>query len=139
MIAGEHQVVVGVVAAEVPAGLPYRVGSSLEPVRVVGRLLRRQNLHEPLAEEIHAIGAGDVPVERRRVELRQHEHPPDVGMNAVADRNIDETILAADWHRRLRAELRQWKEASALTAAEDESKNFAVHGHDESTWYTRCE
>jgi hypothetical protein len=59
-------------------------------------------------------------------------------MDAVADRNIDETVFAADRHRRLRAELRQGEEASALTATEDESKNFAVHGHDGSKWYTLC-
>jgi hypothetical protein len=60
-------------------------------------------------------------------------------VNAVADWNIDETVLAADRHRRFRAELRQGKEARPLAAAENERENFAVHSHDGSKWYTLCE
>ena len=56
MIAGENQVVVGVVAGEVPRRLPHRVGGALKPVRVVRRLLGRQDFDEPVAEEIHPVG-----------------------------------------------------------------------------------
>ena len=129
MIAGEDQVVVGVVAREVARRLPHGVGRALKPVRVVGRLLGGEDLDEPLAEEIHPVGLRDVPVERRRVELRQHEDPADVGVQAVADRDVDEAVLAADRHRRLRAELRQRKQPRALSAAEDERENFVVHSH----------
>jgi hypothetical protein len=52
-----------------------------------------------------------VPVQRRRIELRQHEDPADVGVQAVADRDVDQPVLAGDRHGRLRAELRQRKEA----------------------------
>ena len=54
MIAGENQVVVGVVAHEVARRLAHGVGRALEPVRVVGRLLGRQDLDEALAEQIDA-------------------------------------------------------------------------------------
>ena len=75
VVAGEDQVVVGVVAREVPRRLPHRVRRPLEPVGALGRLLGREHLDEPVGEDVEAVGLGDVPVERRRVELRQHEDP----------------------------------------------------------------
>jgi hypothetical protein len=50
VIAGENQVVIGVVADEMSRCLPHRIRGALVPVRVVGRLLGRQDLDEPLAE-----------------------------------------------------------------------------------------
>ena len=67
----------------------------------------------PSREEVQPVGLRDVPVERRRVELRQHEDAPDVGVQAVADRDVDQPVLAADRHRRLRALLRQRKQPRA--------------------------
>ena len=112
MIAGEDQVVVGVVPHEVARGLPHGVGRALIPVRVVGRLLGGEDLDEPLAERVHPVGLRDVPVERRRVELRQHEDAADVGMQAVADRDVDQAVAAADRDRRLRPMLRQRERAA---------------------------
>jgi hypothetical protein len=63
MVPGENQVVVGVVPGEMTPGLSDGVGRPLEPVRIVGCLLGRQNLHESLAEGIHAVGLRDVPVQ----------------------------------------------------------------------------
>ena len=129
VIAGEDDVVVGLVAGDVPRGLADGVGRALEPVGVVGRLLGRQDLDESLAEEVHPVGLADVPVERRRVELRQDEDPPDVGVQAVADRDVDEAVFARNRHRRLRSELRQREEPRALSAAEHERENFVVKSH----------
>ena len=126
MIAGENQVVVGVVPPEVPRRLPHRVGRALKPARAVRRLLGRDDVDEPVRERIHAIGLRDVMVERRRVELRQHEDAPQVGVQAVADRHVDQAVLAADRHRRLRALLRERKEARSLAAAEDD-REHVVH------------
>ena len=47
MVAGEDQVVLGVVAHQVARRLAHRVGGALIPVRVVRRLLGREDLHEP--------------------------------------------------------------------------------------------
>ena len=49
VIAGEDQVVVGVVLLEVAARLAHGVGRALEPVAAVGRLLGREDLDEALA------------------------------------------------------------------------------------------
>ena len=129
MIAREDQIVVGVVAHEVPRGLSHRVGRALKPVRVVGGLLGRENLDEPGAEQIHPVRLGDVAVERRRVELREDEDASNVGMQAIADRNVNQPVLAADWHSWLGPMLGQRKEARTLAAAEDQSEHFVVDRH----------
>ena len=94
VIAGENQVVVGVMAREVARGLPDGIGRALVPAGIVGRLLGGQDLHEALSEQIHPVGLVDVPVERCRIELRQHEDAADVGVQAVADRDVDQPVPA---------------------------------------------
>ena len=131
MIARENQVVVGIVRSDVARGLANRVGRSLEPVGVVGRLLGRQDLDEAVAEQIHAIGLGDVAVERRGIELRQHEDAAELRMQAIADRNVDQAVLSADRDGRLGPVLRQRKQPRSLPAAENEREDFVVHGHDQ--------
>ena len=109
VIAREDQVIARIVACEMARGLPHGVRGPLVPMRVVGRLLGREDLHEAVAEEIHPIRLTDVPVERGRVELREHEDPSDLGVQAVADGNVDEAVFAADRHGRLRARRRKRK------------------------------
>ena len=132
VIAGQDQVVVGVVAHEMPGRLPDRVGGALIPVGVVGRLLSREDLDEAVAERVHPVGLRDVPVERGGVELRQHEDAADVRVQAIADRDVDEAVAPADWHGRLRSVLGQGKQARALAAAEDDRQHFVVHRPDDS-------
>ena len=127
VIAGEDQVVVGVVAGEVPRRLPHGVGRALEPVGALGRLLGREHLDEAVREHVQAVGLRDVAVERRRVELRQHEDALQAGVQAVADRDVDQPVLAADRHRRLRSHVGQREEARAAAAAEDQREDI-VHG-----------
>src|SRR6266849_9633997 len=110
-------------------GLTDRVGRPLEPVRVVGRLLGGEDLDEPLTEEIHPVGLRDVPVERRRVELREDEDAPDIRVQAVAHWNINQPVLASDRNGWFRAMLGERKEAGASAAAENQRERLVVHGH----------
>ena len=129
VIAGENQVVVGVMAREVAGGLPDGIGRALIPVGIVGRLLGGQDLDEALAEQVHAVGLVDVPVQRRRVELRQDEDAADIGVQAVADRDVDQPVLAGDRHRGLRSELCEREEPGSLAPAENDRQDFVVHEH----------
>jgi hypothetical protein len=61
-----------------------------------------------------------VPVERRRVELRQHVDLADPAVDAVAHRDINQPICAADGDRRLRPLLRQRVQPAAGAAAQDD-------------------
>ena len=134
MVAGEDQVVVGVVAGEVTRRLPHRVGRALKPVGALGCLLGGEHLDEAVREDVEAIGLRDVAVERGRVELRQHEHPLQAGVQAVADRNVDETILAADRHGRLRPHVGQRIEPGAAPPSQNQREHI-VHRRDLSTWH----
>ena len=118
---------VGLVLRDVSDRLPDGVGRSLIPVRVVGRLLGREDLDEPAGEPVELVGVVDVAVERRGIELGQHEDAPDVGMQAPADRHVDQAVLAADRHRRLRPRCGERKQARSLAAAEDDGKRVADH------------
>ena len=120
MVAGEDQVVVGVEPDEVRHGPPHGVGRALEPVGVLGRLLGRDDVDERLREVVEPVGLADVPVERRRIELRQHEDPADAGVQAVADGDVDEPVFAADRHGRLGAAVGERVEPLALPAAQDD-------------------
>ena len=129
MIARENQIVVRVVAQEMAGCLTDGVGRALKPVGVVGCLLGRDDVDEPVRERIHAVGLCDVMVQRCRVELRQDKNPPQVGVQAVADRHVDEAVFPRNRNRRLRALLRQRKQAGSLAAAEDDCEHVVHAAH----------
>ncbi len=129
MIAGENQVVVGVVAQEMTRRLSNSVRGSLIPVRIVRRLFRGKNLDKPRAEQVHPIGLRDMPIQRGRVELGEDENPTNVGMKAVADRDVDQPVFAADRNRRLRSVLGEREQPGTLTAAENNRQNFGINSH----------
>ena len=108
VITRQYQVVVGVVAHEVSCRLPHGIGRPLEPALAVGCLLGGEDLDESVAEEIHAIRLADMPVERGRIELREHENPAHVRVQAVADRDVNRAGTCQ------RSEPLAWSEA-ALT------------------------
>jgi len=104
-------VLFAIVPREVARSLAHGVRRALEPMRVVRRLLGRQNLDETLGEEIHAIRLRNVPVEGRRIELRQDEDPADIGVQAIADGDVDQAILPSDRNGGLRPVLSQREQA----------------------------
>jgi hypothetical protein len=50
-------------------------------------------------------------------------------MEAVADRHVNQSIFAADWDGRLRAELGERKQPLALPAPQDDRENLVVDSH----------
>ena len=120
-----------------PRGLPDRIRRSLKPVRVVGGLLGREDLDEAVAEEIHAVGFGKVSVERRRVELRQHEDPADIGVQAVADRDVYEPVFSADGDCGLRALEGEREKTRAPATAEHDGQDLGVYSHDSQMLHRR--
>src|SRR5215510_8688775 len=79
---------------------------------------------------IKLVGLSDVTVERCRVELGEDINAFKIRIDAIGDRNIDETILPCQRNRRLRPIPRQRKQAGSLSAAHDDRKNVAgVAGH----------
>ena len=114
-----------------PCTLAHRVRRALKPRGAVGCLLGGKDLDEAAREHVETIRLRDVPVERRRVELRQNEDALQARVQAVADRHVDEAILAADRDRRLRAHVRQRVEAASAASTQNQGKHV-VHAEDVS-------
>ncbi len=138
LIAREHEHVTAAMAPEVPAALPHGVGGALEPVRALFRLLGREHRDERRAEDVELVGHRQVLVEALRVVLRQHEDPAQVGVQAVADRDVDQPVLARDRHGRLRALAREREETGPPATTEDDGQ-AVVHGHEDSATALRCQ
>jgi len=79
--------------------LAHCVCRPLIPRRVGERLLRRQHLDEPSREMIEFIRLRNVPVERRRVELREQVNPAQSGVDAIGNRNVHQTIFSCQGNR----------------------------------------
>ena len=122
VIARQHDQVARVLAHDRIEVLVNRVGRALIPV-LADALLRRQDLDE-LAELLRhdAPAHADVAVQRERLVLRGDEDPPQPGVDAVAEREVDDAVRAAEVDRRLRALLRERVEPLAGAAGEDDDE-----------------
>ncbi len=99
---------------------------ALIPVRPFGSLLGGQDVHPAGMEHVKVIRLGNVPVERNGIELGQDRHAVDPRVDAVADRDINETVLPRDRHGRLGAHLRQWVQAGSFTSSHNHTQDI-VH------------
>jgi hypothetical protein len=78
---------------------------------------------------IKHIGLGNMPVKRNRVKLRQHRDAENVGVDAVANGNIDQAVLACDRHCWFGTFGSEGVEALALSSAENDAEYLAGLGH----------
>ena len=127
VIACEDEDVVGLHRVEVAPCLAHGVRCALEPRRAVGGLLRREDVDEPRREVIQPVALRHVTIERGGIELRQDEDLPQVRMQAVADRYVDEAILAADRDGRFGTRPREREEAVPPATTQDEGQH-RMHG-----------
>ena len=125
------------VVDDVTQVLSHGVGRALVPILCLRCLLRGKDVDEAPPKIIETIGARDVIVQRRGVELRQHEHPPDAAVQAIADRNVDEAVLAAKGNGRLGALASQRMKARPNASPEDHPNGFVRHGDDILPWHRR--
>src|SRR5688572_33422691 len=103
MIAGKNEVVVARIAPDMSRGLSYCICRALKPARAVRCLLGCDDVDEAVRERVHTVRLRYMMVERCGIELRQHEDAPQIRMQAVADRHVDEPVFAADGYSRLGA------------------------------------
>ena len=106
--------------------LPDGVGGAAVPLgRLVG-LLGGKDLDETTAKGVEIVGVGDVPVQTHAEKLRQHVDTADIAVDAVADGDVNQTILAGQGDSRFTAQFRQGIQPCAPTAAQDQGENI-VH------------
>ena len=109
--------------------LTHGIRRTLEPIRIRHRLLGRKDFDESSGEGIEPVAVDDVMIQRGRIELRENENLLEARVQTIADRDIDQPVLAADRHGRLRSQLRQGKEPGPLAPTEDQRENFCIHQH----------
>src|SRR5215475_9112626 len=107
---------------EVAHVLSDSVRSSLVPLRTGGRLLRGENIYKAAREIIELVASLDMPVQRHTVELGQHIDRAQPRVQAIANRNIDDSIFTTERHRRFGAVFRQREQARASATAHNDGK-----------------
>ena len=124
VVAGEDQDVVGAAVLDDVEVLEDRVGGAAVPLGDPApgdvRLEHLDPARVPV--EVPRPAEADVVVERARVVLGQDDDVGDPGVHAVAQREVDDPVLAPERHGRLGAHGREDGQAFALAAGED-------HGH----------
>src|SRR5450756_993781 len=113
--------------------LAHRVRRSLVPRGVGQGLLGRQDLDKTARKMVEFVRLRHVPVQGRRIKLRQQVDPLDPGVDAVGNRYVHEAVFAGQWHGRLRSLLGQRKQPRALPATQD--KRYNTGGFDGGFFY----
>ncbi len=124
MITGEDHHIVGVRHLELEELLAQRIRRALIPGRTCRRLLRRQDAHPPVRKVIELVSARDVAMQRDGVKLGQHIDTIDAGVNAIADRDIDQPVVPRQRDSRLGPQLRQRIKPAPCAPAQDHSKHI---------------
>jgi hypothetical protein len=106
------------------------IGGALIPGLLVTGLLGGEDVDETTAETIELVGLLDVLMQRSRVELREDKDLVKTRIQAVADRDIDEAVIACERYRRLAAILRERVKTGTATAPHDDANDSrkGVHG-----------
>ena len=133
VITGKDDVLVALGLVEEPDVLAHSICGALEPVLVLGRLLRGEHLDETLAvvgADVVVVRLRKVSVERGGVELREAVHLVDVGVDAVGHGQVDEPVVGAKGNRGLGAGLGERIQAGARTTAEDDAEDILRYEED---------
>ena len=127
VIAGQHDQVLRVLAENRVQVLIDGIGGALVPL-LADPFLRTQNLDE-LAELVgdHAPPHPEMAAERERLVLERDEDPAQAGVDAVAQREIDDPVRTTEIHRRLGAFLGQRIQPFPDAAGQDHYENLVEH------------
>ena len=85
-------------------------------------------MYSPRPGERRPAGA-NVPVQAQRFVLRENENAPQIGVDAIGKRDVDDAIERAEGNRGLGAIAGQRPQALALASGEQHSDGVAHIGH----------
>jgi hypothetical protein len=115
--------------AEVQQVSAHGISRSLIPVQTYLRLLCGEDIDKTASERIEVICCLNVSMKGGSVKLCKNENPVDVGIDAIADRDIDESILSGERDCRFAALLRQRMQPGATTTAHDDCEYAFLGKH----------
>ena len=129
VVAGEDEDVVRVVVLDDVEVLEDGVGGAAVPLGdPAAGDVGLEHLHAaPVPVEVPRAAQADVVVQGARVVLGQDDDIVDARVHAVAQREVDDPVLAAERHRRLGTHRREDREALAFAAGEDD-RHRPFHG-----------
>ena len=123
VVGAEDDDVVGPLVVDEVEALVDGVGRAGEPARAEALLGRHRG--DVVAEQVgHPPGLGDVPVQRVRLVLGQHDDLEVAAVDQVGQREVDHAVEPAEGHRRLGPVRRQRHEALALAAGEHDREHL---------------
>ena len=128
MVARKDQHVIRIVLIDEGAVLPDRVCRAGIPASVVLGHVRRKHEHAAVtAVEVPVLTGAEIGIQRQRAVLRQNADGVNVGIDAVGQRKIDDSVLSAEGDRRLRHAGGQDAETTALSAGKQHAHDFLFH------------
>ena len=98
---------------------PDSIGSPLVPVHILIALTCSLKAHKTTVKRIKLVCRGNVLVQRARIELGQDVNAVESGIDAVADRDINQSEFSGNRHRGLGTIFRQGPQPRSATATED--------------------
>jgi len=102
LVAAEDEEIFPRALEEVGQILADGIGGALIPTGAGRCLLGGEDFHEAArTEDVEFVGRADVLVQRRAVELREQVDAANTGIQAIADRDINEAVFAAERDGRL--------------------------------------
>ncbi len=127
LVAAEDQNVFAILFVEVSQILADGVGGTFVPFGpTLHGLLSSQKLDKSAAEVIEPIRLANVLVKRNAEELGHHVDLIDTAVQAVADRNIDQSIFAGQRNGRFRSDFCERIKAGSSTTTENQ-RNYLPH------------
>ena len=122
LVATENQIKFDRLLQEIAQVLAHRVRRPLIPLRPFRSLLGRQNVHKTARKMVEFVARLNMAMQRHAVKLRQDIDRAQSRVQAVADRDVDDPILATDRYRRLGAVFGQWKQACPRPATHNDGQ-----------------
>ena len=127
LVTGKNQILINIPFLEQPLVFAHRISGAFKPGGTLRCLLSSQHLHKALTKTCtEVVGLREVTIQRSTVELRQHIHLGDAGVDAVTDRNIDQTVFTCEGHSRLGPHFGEWVQARTRTSTKNDCQN-ALH------------
>ena len=122
VVGAEHADRVRALVVDEVQVLVDRVGRAREPAWPAAHL--RGHGRDVVAHQRRQMpGRRDVPVEAVALVLRQNDDPAEARVDEIREREVDQPVVAAEGHRRLRPVGGQRREPLALTARQDDGED----------------
>ena len=134
VVAGEHQHIVGIKLLDEADVLIDGVRRAAIPFARLALGIGRKHKHTAAVQiQIPRLAGADVAVQLKRLILSQHADGVDAGVGAVGERKINDSVFTAKGNGRLRHNLCEDSQATALTAGQQHCDTVLLSQKDQAS------